>query len=421
MVRRNPSDPVKRVVITGLGILSSIGRNRQEVLKSLMDQRTGIVFHQEFADLGFRSHVCGTVDTDPSESVPRKLLRFMGDGTAYNYVAMVEALEDARLSQDDISNPSTGLIMGSGVASGLPLVEMADTLRQRGARRVGPFNVPKLMSSGNSANLSTAFKIKGYNYTISSACATSGHCLGNAYQLIQMGQQDLMFVGGGDEISWTVAIPFDAMGALSSRYNDTPDKASRTYDRDRDGFVISGGGGVIVLEEYDRAKARGAKIYCEVKGYGATSDGDDMVRPSGDGAHRCMEMALKTVDGPIDYVNTHGTSTPAGDIVELEAIREAFDSGPSSRQPDIPAISSTKSLTGHALGAAAVHEAIYCILMLEHDFICPSVNIDHLDPKAEGYPIVHTMVTQAGLRNVMSNSFGFGGTNCTLVFGKIED
>ena len=402
---------MRRVVVTGMGIVSSIGNNCQEVLDALRTQKSGIVFNQEQADFGFRSHVCGSVDANLQELVPRKLLRFMGDASAYNYIAMAEALEDANLTEEQISDPSIGLIMGSGVASGMPIVDMADTLRQRGAKRVGPFNVPKIMSSSNAANLATAFKIKGYSYTISSACATSGHCLGNAYQLIQAGEQDLMFVGAGDEVTWIISIAFDAMGALSSTYNDQPDRASRTYDKDRDGFVISGGGGTIVLEEYERARARGAKIYCELTGYGVSSDGVDMVRPSGEGAERCMEMALRKVEGPIDYLNTHGTSTPAGDITELEAIRNVFDS-------QIPAISSTKSLTGHALGAASVNEAIYSILMMEHNFICPSVNVENLDPDAEGYPIVFEMREAAQLQNVMSNSFGFGGTNCSLVFSK---
>ena len=414
---------MKRVVITGLGIVSSIGNNSQEVLDSLKNQRSGIRFNQEFEELGFRSHISGFIDINLSELIPRKLFRFMGEGAAYNYLSMVEAIEDARLNTEDISNPATGLIVGSGVASGMPIVHMGDLVRKRGAKRLGPFLVPKIMSSCNSANLASAFKIKGYNYTIASACATSSHCLGNGYQLIQSGQQNLMFVGGGDEISWIVSVPFDAMGALSSRFNDTPEKASRTYDRDRDGFVVSGGGGIIVLEEYEHALARNAKIHCEVKGYGATSDGDDMVRPSGEGAERCIKMALKSFNEPIDYVNSHGTSTPAGDIVELVAIKDAFDSSPTNKPNSptgYPYITSTKSLTGHALGAAGVHESIYSILMMKHNFICPSVNIEHLDPQAEGYPIVQTPIRQMEIQNVMSNSFGFGGTNCTLVFGKMN-
>jgi len=414
---------MRRVVITGLGLVSSIGNNKQEVLDSLKNQKSGISFKQEFADLDFRSHVCGSIDINLSDKIPRKLFRFMGDGAAFSYIAMEEAIKDAQLNEENISHPATGLIVGSGVASGLPIVNMADIVRKRGAKRLNPFMVPKIMSSCNAANLATAFQIKGYSYTIASACATSSHCLGNGYQLIQLGHQDMMFVGGGDEVSWILAVPFDAMGALSSQFNDTPEKASRTYDRDRDGFVVSGGGGIIVLEEYEHAKARNANIYCEVKGYGASSDGDDMVRPSGEGANRCIQMALSTVDEPIDYINTHGTSTPAGDIVELEAIKEAFDSSPSNKpngQTTYPYVTSTKSLTGHALGASGVHEAIYSILMMEHNFICPSVNIENLDPQAEGYPIVQKPIENANLRNVMSNNFGFGGTNCTLVFGKVN-
>ena len=405
---------MKRVVVTGIGIVSSIGNNRNEVLDSLKNQRSGIKFNQEYADLGFRSHICGTITANIKELVPRKQLRFMGDGSAYSYISMAESIEDADLSEEDLASEKTGLIIGSGVASGAPLVEMADTLRNKGARKVNPFYVPKIMSSCNAANLATAFKIRGYSYTISSACATSGHCLGNAYQLIQAGEQDLIFIGGGDEVSWIVSIAFDSMGALSSNFNDNPQSASRAYDLDRDGFVVSGGGGTIVLEEYERAKARGAKIYCEVTGYGISSDGDDMVRPSGEGAERCMKMALKTVDGPIDYLNAHGTSTPAGDITELTAINNVFNGN-----GQLPHISSTKSLTGHALGAAGVHESIYCILMMENDFICPSVNIENLDPKADGYPIVLEPMNNHSLNSVISNSFGFGGTNCSLVFSKI--
>lgn len=405
---------MRRVVVTGLGIVSSIGNNRHEVLESLKTQRGGIEYHQEYADLGFRSHVCGTITADIKELVPRKHLRFMGDGSAYSYISMAEAIEDAGLEEQEITSEATGLIVGSGVASGLPIVEMADTLRNRGARRVNPFYVPKIMSSCNAANLATAFKIRGYSYTVSSACATSGHCLGNAYQLIQAGEQDLMFIGGGDEVSWIVSIAFDAMGALSSGFNDTPHSASRAYDQDRDGFVVSGGGGTIIIEDYERAKARGAKIYCEVTGYGISSDGYDMVRPSGEGAERCMEMALKTVNGPVDYLNAHGTSTPAGDITELVAIRNVFNGN-----GQLPYISSTKSLTGHALGAAGVNEAIYSILMMDNDFICPSANVENLDPEAADYPIVLEPMTDHSLTRVMSNSFGFGGTNCSLVFSKV--
>ena len=403
---------MKRVVVTGLGIVSSIGNNRTEVLDSLLNTRSGIEFSKEYADLGFRSQVYGSITADINQLVPRKFRRFMGDGAAYSYISMAEAAKDAKLSENDISNEMTGLVVGSGVASGAPLVEMADTLRNKGARKVNPFYVPKIMSSCNAANLATAFKIRGYSYTISSACATSSHCLGNAYQLIKAGEQDLMFVGGGDELSWVVSIAFDSMGALSSNFNDSPKLASRAYDKDRDGFVVAGGGGTIVLEDYERAKARGASIYCEVTGYGISSDGHDMVRPSGEGAERCMKMALKNFNGEIDYLNAHGTSTPAGDITELMAIKNVFDK-------KLPKIGSTKSLTGHSLGAAGVHEAIYCILMMNNDFICPSANIKNLDPEAKDYPIVIEAINDCTLNHVMSNSFGFGGTNCSLIFSKI--
>ena len=405
---------MNRVVVTGLGVVSSLGNSRTEVLDSLKNVRSGIEFNQEYADLGFRSHVCGTITANIKELVPRKDLRFMGDGAAYNYISMAEAIEDAALSESDVTSEMTGLVVGSGVASGAPLVEMADTLRNRGARKVNPFCVPKIMSSCNAANLATAFKIRGYSYTISSACATSSHCLGNAYQLIQAGEQDLMFVGGGDELSWIVSIAFDSMGALSSNFNDSPQTASRAYDRDRDGFVVTGGGGTIVLEDYERAKARGAKIYCEVTGYGISSDGHDMVRPSGEGAERCMKMALKTCDAKIDYLNAHGTSTPAGDITELVAIKNVF-----GENGELPYIGSTKSLSGHSLGAAGVHEAIYCILMIDNNFICPSANIENLDSEAEPYPIVLETMNDYSLNHVMSNSFGFGGTNCSLIFSKV--
>tara|TARA_Y100000817_G_scaffold142483_1_gene111646 strand:- start:2841 stop:4058 length:1218 start_codon:yes stop_codon:yes gene_type:complete len=405
---------MKRVVITGLGIVSSIGNNVKEVLKSLQLEKSGISFNKEQADLGFRSHVCGDISADIKKLVPRKDLRFMGDGAAYSHISMAEAINDSNLSQDEISNNRTGLIVGSGASSGLPIVEMSDVLRDKGARRVNPFYVPKIMSSCNSANLSTAFKIKGFNYSISSACATSSHCLGNAFHTIQNGLQDRMFVGGGDEITYIITLPFDAMGALSSNFNNNPEKASRPYDKDRDGFVVSGGGGTIVLEEYEVAKNRGAKIYCEVTGYGLSSDGFDMVRPSGEGAEFCMKMATKNLKEPIDYLNAHGTSTPAGDITELIAIKNAFND-----KGYMPLISSTKSLTGHSLGAAGVHESIYSILMLNNNFIPASVNIDNIDPQAEGFPIVQQGLKNQHLNNVMSNSFGFGGTNCSLVFSKI--
>lgn len=405
---------MKRVVITGLGIVSSIGNNVNEVLKSLQLEKSGISFNKEQADLGFRSHVCGDVSADIKKLVPRKDLRFMGDGAAFSHISMAEAINDSNLSQDEISNNRTGLIVGSGASSGLPIVEMSDVLRSKGARRVNPFFVPKIMSSCNSANLATAFKIKGFNYSISSACATSSHCLGNAFHTIQNGLQDRMFVGGGDEITYIITLPFDAMGALSANFNDLPEKASRPYDKDRDGFVVSGGGGTIILEEYEIAKNRGAKIYCEVTGYGLSSDGFDMVRPSGEGAEFCMKMATKDLKEPIDYLNAHGTSTPAGDITELKAIKNAF-----SDKGYMPLISSTKSLTGHSLGAAGVHESIYSILMLKNSFIPASVNIDNLDPEAEGFPIVQEGIQNQVLNNVMSNSFGFGGTNCSLVFSRI--
>ena len=405
---------MKRVVITGIGIVSSIGNNVNEVLKSLQLEKSGISFNKEQADLGFRSHVCGDISADIKKLVPRKDLRFMGDGAAYSHISMAEAINDSKLSQDEISNNRTGLIVGSGASSGLPIVEMSDVLRSKGARRVNPFFVPKIMSSCNSANLATAFKIKGFNYSISSACATSSHCLGNAFHTIQNGLQDRMFVGGGDEITYIITLPFDAMGALSANFNDLPEKASRPYDKDRDGFVVSGGGGTIILEEYEIAKNRGAKIYCEVTGYGLSSDGFDMVRPSGEGAEFCMKMATKDLKEPIDYLNAHGTSTPAGDITELKAIKNAF-----SDKGYMPLISSTKSLTGHSLGAAGVHESIYSILMLKNSFIPASVNIDNLDPEAEGFPIVQEGIQNQVLNNVMSNSFGFGGTNCSLVFSRI--
>jgi len=405
---------MKRVVVTGLGIVSSIGNNVKEALESLKLEKSGISFNKEQSDLGFRSHVCGDISANIKELVPRKNLRFMGDGAAYSYISMAEAIKDSNLDHDQISNNMTGLIVGSGASSGLPIVEMSDVLRKKGARRVNPFFVPKIMSSCNSANLATAFKIKGFNYSISSACATSSHCLGNAYHAIQNGLQDRVFVGGGDEITYIITLPFDAMGALSSNFNDFPNKASRPYDKDRDGFVVSGGGGTIVLEDYEIAKARGAKIYCEVTGYGLSSDGFDMVRPSGEGAEFCMKMAIKNIHEPIDYLNAHGTSTPAGDTTELKAIKNAFDN-----KGYMPLISSTKSLTGHSLGAAGVHESIYSILMLINNFIPASINIDNLDSKAEGFPIVRKQLKNHKMNHVMSNSFGFGGTNCSLVFSRI--
>ncbi|MFN6969292.1 MAG: beta-ketoacyl-ACP synthase I [Rheinheimera sp.] len=401
---------MKRAVITGLGIVSSIGNNQAEVLASLKAGRSGITYSQEFADLGLRSQVWGNIKLDPSELIDRKAYRFMADAAAFSYIAMQQAIEDAGLSTEQVSHPRTGLVVGSGGASSKVQVEAADILREKGVKRVGPYAVPKTMASTCSACLATPFQIKGVNYSISSACATSAHCIGHAVELIQLGKQDIIFAGGGEEVHWTLAMEFDAMGALSTKYNETPELASRTYDANRDGFVISGGGGILVIEELEHALARGAKIYGEVVGYGATSDGYDMVAPSGEGAVRCMQMAMHGVTATIDYVNTHGTSTPVGDVKELGAIQEVF-AGKS------PAISATKAMTGHALGAAGVHEAIYSLLMMEHGFIAPSINIGELDAAAEGLNII-TKPTEAKLETVMSNSFGFGGTNATLVMQK---
>ena len=402
---------MRRVVITGSGIVASIGNNKQEVVDALRQGRSGIEFAPDYQELGLRSQVRGSIQLNLADSIDRKVLRFMGDAAAYNYLAMREAIEDAGLTEAMVANPRTGLIMGTGGASPSNIVQSADTLRSKGIRRVGAFMVPRTMASTTSACLAVPFKIKGVNYSISSACATSTHCIGNGYELIQWGKQDIVFAGGGEEIHWSLSLLFDAMGALSSKYNATPTTASRPYDANRDGFVISGGGGVAVLEELEHALRRGAKIYAEVVGYGATSDGYDMVQPSGEGAIRCMQQALATVEGPIDYINTHGTSTPVGDIQELQAIREVFGA-------DIPPLSATKSLTGHALGAAGVHEAIYCLLMQEHGFIAASANIDQLDPEAEGIPIVRERRDDVTLNTVMSNSFGFGGTNATLVLQR---
>ena len=404
---------MRRVVVTGLGIVSSIGNNAEEVTASLKSGKSGIKLNQEYADLGFRSHVDGPINIDIKEHIDRKMLRFMGGAAAYNYIAMQQAITDSKLSDDMVSNERTGIIVGSGGASNKDLVEAVDILRDKGAKRVGPYMVPRTMGSTTSANLATAFKIKGVNYSISSACSTSAHCIGNAMEQIQLNKQDIVFAGGGEEVHWSLTVLFDGMGALSSKYNATPEKASRTYDQNRDGFVISGGGGVVVLEELEHALARGAKIYAEVVGYGATSDGYDMVAPSGEGATRCMRQALSTVDGDIDYINAHGTSTPVGDTKELQAIREVF-------ADKAPHIASTKSLTGHALGAAGVNEAIYSLLMVENNFIAPSINIDDLDPDAEGMPIVTERVDNIELNRVMSNSFGFGGTNACLVFEKFK-
>ncbi len=402
---------MRRVVITGLGIVSSIGNDAQSVTESLREGRSGFEFVPGYQELGLRSQVAGTVKLNPSDLIDRKVYRFMGDAAAYNYLAMEQAIRDAGLSAEDISDPRIGLITGSGGASPEHLVAAADTLRAKGVRRVGPYMVPRTMASTTSACLATPFKIKGVNYSISSACATSAHCIGNGYELIQWGKQDMVFAGGGEELHWSLTQLFDAMGALSSRYNGTPATASRPYDKDRDGFVIAGGSGTVVLESLDHALARGAKIYAEVVGYGATSDGYDMVQPSGEGASRCMRQALEGVQGPVDYINVHGTSTPVGDVRELGALRDVFGT-------DIPPFSSTKSLTGHSLGAAGVHEAIYSLLMMQHGFIAASANIENLDPEAEGYPVVRQRIDDVRLDTVMSNSFGFGGTNATLVFQR---
>ncbi len=405
---------MRRVVVTGLGIVSSIGNSREEVVASLKAGRSGITRCETYAEMGFRSHVHGAPTIDLDQHIDRKLRRFMGDGAAYNYVAMQEAIADAGLEVQDISNERTGLVMGSGGPSTSNQVASADITREKGPKRVGPYMVPRCMCSTNSANLATAFKIKGLSYSISSACSTSAHCIGNGAELIQLGKQDIVFAGGGEELHWTLTVLFDAMGALSSRFNDTPERASRAYDAHRDGFVISGGGGAVVLEELDHALARGAKIYGEVAGYAATSDGADMVAPSGEGAVRCMRMAMQTLGNtPVDYINTHGTSTPAGDIVELNAIKEAFG-------PHIPRISSTKSLTGHSQGATGVHEAIYSLLMMEGGFAAASANIEELDPEAEGMPIVRELEENLQINCVMSNSFGFGGTNASLAFKRFE-
>ena len=402
---------MKRVVITGLGIVSSIGNNKVEVLESLKNGKSGIEYCPEYADFEFRSHVHGSINIDLDAYIDRKQKRFMGDSAAYCYIAMQEAIEDATLNKNSISNNRTGIIIGQGGSSNENMLDVIDTLRSRGARKVGPTMVPRIMTSSNSACLSVAYKIKGVNYSIASACATSAHCIGNAYELIQNGKQDIIFAGGGDEIHWTSTLLFDSMGALSSKYNETPKQASRPYDLNRDGFVISGGGSVLVLEEMKHAISRGAKIYAEIIGYGATSDGSDMVKPSGEGAMRCMQQALKSVDTPIDYINAHATSTPAGDIAELAAIKEVF-------KDKIPIISATKSQTGHGLGAAGSNESIYSLLMLENDFIAESINISKIDNDAEDMPIARKKIDSPQLETIMSNSFGFGGTNASIVFKK---
>ncbi|XUO87201.1 beta-ketoacyl-ACP synthase I [Halomonas sp. KM072] len=402
---------MRRVVVTGLGIVSCLGNDQQQVLDALKSGRSGIRFKEEYAERGFRSHVAGSVDIDLDALIDRKLRRFMGDAAAYAYISMAQAIEDSGLTEAQVSNERTGLIAGSGGASSANQVEAADVMREKGLRRVGPYRVTRTMGSTVSACLATPFKIKGINYSISSACATSAHCIGSAMEQIQLGKQDVVFAGGGEEEHWTLSCLFDAMGALSTHYNDTPEHASRPYDQARDGFVIAGGGGMLVLEELEHAKARGAKIYGELVGYGATSDGHDMVAPSGEGAMRCMRQAMATVDGSIDYINTHGTSTPVGDVAELKAIRSVFGD-------TTPAMSSTKSLTGHSLGATGVQEAIYSLLMMQHRFVAASANVEHLDEQADGFDIVTQRRDDATIDRVLSNSFGFGGTNACLVFQR---
>ena len=402
---------MRRVVVTGIGIVSSIGSNVQEVNASLREAKPGIVSAEDYARLGFRCQVHGAPTIDLDTSIDRRVRRFMGDGAAWNWVAMQQAVTDAGLEESDVKNERTGLIMGSGGPSTRTIVGSADTTREKGPKRVGPFAVPAAMSSTNSATLAVPFGIKGVNYSISSACATSTHCIGNAAELIQWGKQDVMFAGGGEELDWTLSVLFDAMGAMSSHFNDTPTKASRAYDKDRDGFIIAGGGGTVVLEELEHATARGAKIYCELVGYGATSDGHDMVQPSGEGAARCMRQAMSDVNEKVDYINPHATSTPIGDLREIEAIREVFGN-------NIPPISATKSLTGHSLGAAGVQEAIYSILMMQNGYICESANIEELDPAFADIPVVRKRKDDVNLDVVLSNSFGFGGTNGTLVFQR---
>ncbi len=406
---------MRRVVVTGMWIVSSLGNNKSEVLQSLQQGRSGITFQQEYADRGFRSHVAGNVKLDLEGLIDRKLMRFMAKGHAYSWIALQEAIADSNLPPELVSNIRTGMIVGAGGTSTESMLEATDTFREKGPKRVGPYMVTKTMSNGIVACLATGAQIKGVNYSISSACSTSAHCIGNGVEQIQMGKQDIIFAGGGEEEHWTMSLLFDAMGALSSKYNDTPDKASRTYDADRDGFVISGGGGIVVLEEYEHAKARGAKIYAEIVGYGATSDGYDMVAPSGEGAVRCMRLALEGVEGGVDYINTHGTSTPVGDTKELEAILAVFGDEAYGK---MPAIASTKSLSGHALGAAGVNEAIYTLLMMENNFIAASANIETLDPAAEGLNIARKRIDNANIQTALSNSFGFGGTNATLTFSK---
>ena len=403
---------MKRVVVTGVGIVSCLGNNQGEVYDSLLNTKSGIGFSEEYKKYNFKSQICGVPKIKVEEHIDRKIIRFMGEGSAYNYIAMKEAVMDSGLEEKDISNETTGIIMGSGGPSVKNVVHAVDSTRETGPKKMGPFVVPRTMASTVSATLAVPFKIKGVNYSISSACATSGHCIGNGMELIQSGKQKIIFAGGGEEIHWAMSAMFDAMTALSSKYNKSPETASRPYDKTRDGFVIAGGAGVIVLEELEHAKARGAKIYAELTGYGATSDGYDMVAPSGEGAVRCMKMSLKTARNKIDYINTHGTSTPVGDITELRAVKEAFGE-------NIPKISSTKSLTGHPLGAASVHEAIYCLIMMKNNFIAASANITEMDDEAKKFPIVTKVEKNVTLNSVMSNSFGFGGTNATLIFEKV--
>ena len=405
---------MRKVVITGLGIVSCIGNNKDEVLKSLLNTKSGIVFSEDQKKYNFRSQVAGKIkNLNLDEHIDRKQKRFMGEGSAFSFIALKEAIKESGLEEKDISNEKTGIVMGSGGPSIKNVVYAVDTTRRSAPKRMGPYIVPRTMASTCSATLAVPFKIKGVNYSISSACSTSAHCIGNGMELIQLGKQDIVFAGGGEELDWALSAMFDAMPALSSKYNSTPQKASKPYDANRDGFVIAGGGGAIVLEEYEHAKARGAKIYAELTGYGATSDGYDMVQPSGEGATRCMNMALKTTRNKVDYINTHGTSTPVGDLKELEAIKETF-------KENIPKISSTKSLTGHSLGATGVQEAIYCLLMMKNKFISASANIENMDEKAKSFPIVTKIEKDKELNSVMSNSFGFGGTNATLVFEKLD-
>jgi len=403
---------MKRVVVTGIGIVSCLGNNQKEVCDSLINTRSGISFAEEYKEHNLKSNIHGKPNIKLEDHVDRKVIRFMGDGSAYNYIAMNEAVKDSGLKENEISNVSTGMVMGSGGPSIKNVILAADKTREKNPKKMGPFIVPRTMASTASATLAVPFKIKGVNYTISSACATSGHCIGNAMELIQFGKQKIVFAGGSDEVHWALTAMFDAMTALSSKYNDSPEKASRPYDKTRDGFVIAGGAGVLVLEEMEYAKARGAKIYAELTGYGATSDGYDMVAPSGEGATRCMNMALKTARNKIDYINTHGTSTPVGDITELKAVKETF-------KDKIPKISSTKSLSGHPLGAASVHEAIYSLIMMKNNFIAASANVNEMDEEAKKFPIVTKVEKNVTLNSVMSNSFGFGGTNATLVFEKV--